>query len=392
MADGMIKDGVFCHIARDKERKLFDQLVPLPEGTTYNSYLVKGAQKTALIDAVYPKKCAELLAWLDEMGVNRLDYVIANHAEQDHSGSLPMLLEKYAGLKIVTNQKCKENIINFLHAAEGDFITVAEGDTLELGGKTLKFMLTPWVHWPDTMMTFIVEDNLLCTCDLFGAHYTHNGMFADHSKSLLLAAKRYFAEIMMPFRNFAAKYVQAVKRLAPEMILPSHGPVYKDPSFITDAYEDWTSPLPRNTVVSPFVSMYESVKIMVDFLAHELTVRGVEVKTIDLSEADEGELAMEILDAATIVVGVSMVLAGPHPRAVYAAHLASILRPKAKFCSIVGSYGWGGNLTSLLQTILAPLKMELVEPVIAKGKPQEADFEKLRALADAIAQKHSAMS
>ncbi len=384
----IIKEGVFCHVAKDFDRRLFDQLVPLPQGTTYNSYVVVGSEKTALIDTVYPKKIQELLKWLEEMGIKKIDYIIANHAEQDHSGSIAVMLDIFKGAKVVTNQKCKENIINFIRVSEDNFITIAEGDTLSLGNKTLKFMLTPWVHWPDTMLTYIVEDNLLSTCDLFGAHFTGHELYSDDSKALYQAAKRYFAEIMLPYRNFAEKYVALVEHIKPDMILPSHGPVYKNINFILDAYKKWTNPKPENKVLIPFVSMYESTKLLVVRLKKELEDRGIKVACIDLSEADEGELAMEVLDSASIILGVSMVLAGPHPRAVYAAHLASILRPKAKWCSIIGSFGWGGNLTGLIQHILAPTKMELLEPVLIKGKPVDADFAKICALADTILAKH----
>jgi len=383
-----IKDGIFCHISKDTDRRLFDQLVPIPEGTTYNSYLVIGSEKTALIDTVYPKKCEDLLSKLEKLGIKHIDYIVANHGEQDHTGSLAVFLEKFKGVKIVTNQKCKDNIVNFLHIADEHFIIIKDGETLSLGSKTLKFFITPWVHWPDTMMTYIVEDKLLSTCDFFGAHYTDSDLYSDDTPAIAAAMKRYYSEIMMPYRNFCAKYVKLVKDIAPDMIMPSHGPVYQNPQFPISNYDVWTSPKAANKVVIPFVSMYESTRILVDELKDALEKRGIETIFVDLAECDEGELAMEILDALTIVIGVSMVLAGPHPRAVYAAYLANILRPKAKFYSIIGSYGWGGNLTSVLQSLLETSRMELIEPVIAKGKPLDADIAKIRGLAEVIALRH----
>ncbi len=384
-----IAEGVFCHMAKDTQRKLFDQLVPIPEGTTYNSYLVKGSEKTALIDATHLNTMAGLLADIDEAGIEKIDYIIANHGEQDHTGAIAVLLEKFPEAKVVTNPKCAENIVNFIRISPDRIEKVADSQELDLGGKTLKFIFAPWVHWPDTMFTFIEQDNLLCTCDLFGAHYTEGGLYADGGDAVLMAAKRYFAEIMLPYAKFAGKYVAQIRQMNPRMILPSHGPVYGEPDFILSAYEKWTSPLPANKVVIPFVSMYESTKILVDTLRVCLEYRGIEVKTVDLADTDEGDLAMELVDAATIVIGVSMVLAGPHPRAVYAAYLASILKPKCRFGAIVGSFGWGGKLTDIILNILAPLKLQMLEPVISKGRPQADDLKKIDDLASSIAEKHA---
>jgi len=150
---------------------------------------------------------------------------------------------------------------------------------------------------------------------------------------------------MMPFRNFCKKYIQLLKGMDIDMILTSHGPIYKNPEFILNAYEQWTADDCKNEVVIPYVSMYQSTKEMVDYMSEKLSEKGITVKPFNVVEEDLGELAMELVEACTVVFGTSMVLAGPHPAAVTAAYLVGILRPKTKFVSFIGSYGWGGMLT-----------------------------------------------
>ena len=167
-------------------------------------------------------------------------------------------------------------------------------------------------------------------------------MATDYTDGLVEAAKRYYAEIIMPFRSFAKKYTDKVKAMDVDIILPSHGPIYDKPQWILDLYADWTSDRVENKVVIPYVSMYESTTMLVDRLNKKLTEAAIEVKLFDLVHCDEGELSMELVDCATVVLGSSMVLAGPHPAAVTAAYLVNALRPKLRYYSIIGSYGWGG--------------------------------------------------
>ena len=386
-----IKNNVFYIGSKDANRKLFDQLVPLPQGTTYNSYLVKGSEKTAIVDTDYPKKLEEYKKRLQENNIDHVDYIISNHAEQDHSGGIPMLLEMFPDAKVVTNAKVKENVMNMLHVDEDKFIVINDGDELSLGDKTFQFIIAPFVHWPDTMFSYLKEDKMLFTCDFLGAHYTKNDLFADYTDELVEAAKRYYAEIIMPFRNFAKKYTQMVKGMDVEIIMPSHGPVYDKPEFILNLYDLWTSDKVENKVVIPYVSMYESTKMLVDELATHLRAKNIDVKLFDLVNCDEGELTMELVDAATVVFGASMVLAGPHPAAVTAAYLVNAIRPKVKYYAIVGSYGWGGKLTETLESMLTIIKPEKLDYIVVKGKPTEDDLKKAADLAALIAEKHKAL-
>lgn len=387
-----IKNNIFYCGLNHRERRLFDELIPLPNGTTYNSYLIKGSEKTVLIDTMYPPKADEFIEKLEKAGIDKIDYIVANHGEQDHSGALPKLVKKYPEAKILTNPKCKEILQEMLHIEDEKFQVIAHEEELSLGDKTLKFIFAPWVHWPDTMFTYVKEDKIIFTCDFLGSHMPFENLFAEQTCEVLAAAKRYYAEIMMPFRNFCKKYVQLLKSMDIDMVLTSHGPVYDKPEFILNAYEEWTSDECKNEVVIPYVSMYESTKIMVDYLCEKLSGKGITVKPFNLIEEDLGELAMELVDTATIVFGAPMVLAGPHPVAVTAAYLAGLLRPKARFISFVGSYGWGGLLTQKLEDALLSLKCEKIEPVIVKGKPRPEDFEKLDVLVEEIYQKHKSLN
>ena len=385
----LIKDGVYYCGVEDFGRKIFDQLIPLPHGTTYNSYFIEGNKKRALIDTSYSKTIKEFIENLNGKG-EFIDYIIANHAEGDHSEALVKVLQLNPNAKVVTNKKCMDLLIDQYAIPENKFQIINDGDEISLGNKTLRFHLAPWVHWPDTMFTHLVEDNILFTCDFLGAHITYNqGQFyAQETQEYLLSAKRYYAEIMMPFRPHCKKYLDKIKEINPSMICPSHGGVYKNPDFILDAYYEWTADTPKNKVVIPFVSMYQNTERMVDRLAEKLREEGVEVHKFDLISDDIGDLAVELVDAATVVFGASMVLAMPHPYAFFGVYLTNALRPNVKFMSILGSYCWGGNLVGKIEENTNLLQAQKLDYITVKGRAKQEDLERIDALAHTIAQKH----
>ncbi len=386
-----LTEGVYNVGAIDWDRTLFDEIVPTPQGTSYNAYIVMGREKTALIDTVEPYKFEELKKNLEDLGVKRIDYLISNHAEQDHSGSIPLIMEMFPEAKLITNEKCKNFEMDLLHIPEEKFNIIKEGDTIELGGKTLEFIMTPWVHWPETMSTYLQEDKILFSCDFFGSHVATSYTFARYYDKVYHEAKRYFAEIMMPFRTFIEKNIKKLKEKEIKMIAPSHGPVFDDPEFIIKAYEEWIDPTPQNMVLIAFVSMHESTRKMVEYLSDALVSKGVEVKIRNLVSSDVGEVAMDLVDVATIIIATPMVLAGAHPNAVYGAYLVNALRPKAKFAGIIGSYGWGGRAADIIKNNLSNLKAELLEPVFIKGLPKDEDYKKLDEFANLIYEKHKSI-
>lgn len=383
-----IKKDIYWVGAIDWDRRLFDELIPLPEGTSYNAYLIKGQKKTALIDTVDPTKEDDLLDNLDDLEIEHLDYIVVNHAEQDHSGAIPLMLELYSEAKIVTNQKCKKMLMEHLLIKEDKIITVNDNDTLSLGGKTLRFIFAPWVHWPETMLTYLEEDKILFSCDLFGAHLAESNLWVDDESKVYFAAKRYYAEIMMPFRNNIKKHLERLKGLEIKTIAPSHGQIYSRPEFILSAYREWVSDEVENEVIIPYVSMHGSVEEMVYILTEELMKKGITVKPFNLTRTDIGALAIALVDAATIVIASPTVLTGAHPQVVSAVYLANALRPKLRYASVIGSYGWGGKMLENISAMIGNLKVEILSPVIIKGYPKEEDYNSLIRLAGEIAEKH----
>jgi flavorubredoxin len=383
-----IRPKIYSVGAVDWDRRLFDALIPLPDGTSYNSYLIKGSEKTALIDTVDPTMRDTLINNLKQLGVDNIDYVVANHAEQDHSGTLPQVLEKYSRAKVIATPKCKDILIDLLMIPEKRFITVSDKETISLGNRTLEFIYAPWVHWPETMLTYLREEKILFPCDFFGSHLATTNLYVTDEGQVYEAAKRYYAEIMMPFRTNIQKHLERIKDYEIDLIAPSHGPMHDKPEFILKAYHSWVFDEPKNIVVLPYISMHGSTREMVKYFVESLAQKGVTVKQFDLAVTDIGKLAMALVDAATVVIGTPTVLAGPHPNVAYAAFLANALRPKLRFASIIGSYSWGGRAVEQLAGMLSNLKVEILEPVLSKGFPRDAEFKALENLATTVAQKH----
>ena len=372
--------------AIDWDRRLFDELIPLPDGTSYNAYLVRGSEKTALIDTADPAKSEEILAQLDD--VERLDVLIIQHVEQDHSGSAPLIVERYPDVQIVSSPKAAPMIADHLGIPEDRITAVEDGETLSLGDRTLEFIHAPWVHWPETMLTYLREERILFTCDLFGSHLATNELFAGDRPRVCEASKRYFAEIMMPFSGLIKGHLEKLAPYEIEMICPSHGPIHDDPGFILDAYRHWVLDPPKNLVLLPYTSMHDSTRRMVDHLVAALTERGVHVERFHLSKIDLGEYATHLVDAATVIFATPTVLVGPHPSIIPVAYLTAALRPKLRYAGVIGSFGWAGQAAERTQNLCANLKADWFEPVFTKGLPKEETFVALDALADEIAARH----
>jgi flavorubredoxin len=381
-----VRPGVYWVGAIDWDRRLFDSLIPLPEGTSYNSYLVRGSEKTVLFDTVDPSKTQTLLDTL--AGVERIDYIVMHHAEQDHSGSLPVVLARFPEARILCSAKAVDLLATHLHVPAHLLTAVADGEELSLGEKTLRFLYTPWVHWPETMSTYVVEDRVLLSCDFLGSHLATSDLFG-RDEEVLPAAKRYFAEIMMPFRAAVRKNLDKIAPLDLDVVAPSHGPLYERPRLILDAYREWVDGPPHNLVVIPYVTMHGSTLALVERLTGALIERGVKVERFDLSGVDLGRLAAALVDAATIVVGTPTVQTNPHPVMMSALYLVGALRPKARFLSLVASYGWASNVVETVTSLTGSLKTEVIEPVLIKGLPGPDDLSKVEELAAAIATKHA---
>ena len=385
-----IRDGILSVGAVDWDRRLFDSLIPLPDGTSYNAYLVKGRDKTALLDAVDPAMLPVLMANLAE--TPSIDYVVCHHVEQDHSGSIPDVMAKYPAAVVVCSEKAKPMLVDHLRLDESRIRVVKDGETLDLGGRTLEFLYTPWVHWPETMSSYLREERILFSCDFFGSHAACSELYVRDEALVLNDAKRYYAEIMMPFRAAIKANLVKVEARPVDLIAPSHGPVWGRPAAIIDAYKDWTSDRPRNEAVIPYVTMHGSTAKMVAHLVSALAGRGVRVLQFNMAGGDIGKLAVHLVDAATVVLGTPAVHVGAHPQVAYAAMLANALRPKLRFASVIGSYGWAAKPVEQLASLVSNLKVEILPPVLAKGDPRDKDFAALDALAETVAAKHRALN
>jgi flavorubredoxin len=382
-----ISGGVYWVGARDWDRRLFDALIPLPQGTTYNAYVVKGRDKTALIDTVNPGFEDELEARIGQVtNPQALDYVIMNHAEPDHAGAIPHVMKLSKGAQLVTTEKGAKMAQVQYGVPQERIVVVKEGDTVDLGGKTLKFIDAPWQHWPETMFTYLIENKVLFPCDFLGFH-TAYGFYDDEVNEFVPFAQRYFGEIMMPFRKMGQQALEKISKLDIKLIAPSHGPMHRNPGRILDLYRLWTAGETREKVIVVYVTMWKSTEAMVKAMVESLMAEDLEVSLHNLVYADLGDVAKDLVDSRAIVLGTPTVLGGMHPLAIYAAHLVKALRPPLKYGAVLSSYGWGGGAVKQAAEILEPTKMEVVGALEINGPPTADDYQKIAELGQQLAAK-----
>jgi len=382
-----ITKGVYWVGIRDWNRRLFDALIPLPKGTTYNAYLVVGSSKKALIDTVNPGFEKELEEKISKV-VNPadLDYVIMNHAEPDHAGSIPYIFSINNKAKLLTTGKGAKMAQIYFGVPEDRIKIVADGDSVDLGGKTLRFIEAPMLHWPETMFTYLQEDKILFPCDFFGLHAA-KGLYDDEVDDLIEHAQRYFGEIMMPFRVMGLKALEKIKSLDIKFIAPSHGPVHRNPERILDAYRKWVNGETRRKAIVVYVTMWNSTEKMIRPVVDTLASEGVEVVSYNLTVADIGDIAKDLVDSRAIVLGMPTVLAGAHPLAVYATYLVKALKPPLKYGLVLSSYGWGGGAVKHVQEVLEPTNMQIVGAVEINGPPKEENIAQIVELSKTLAKK-----
>jgi flavorubredoxin len=382
-----ISEGIYWVGAKDWNRRLFDALIPLPRGTTYNSYLIIGENKKALIDTVNPGFEKELEEKISQV-VNPIDidYVVMNHAEPDHAGSIPYIMTINSKAKLVTSIKGAKMAQTFYRVPEERIIAVRDQETIDLGGKTLRFIEAPMLHWPETMFTYLLENGVLFPCDFFGSHVAA-GFYDDDLEDLLVYAQRYWGEIMMPFSIMAQRALEKIKGLKVEMIAPSHGPIHRDPERILKAYGKWAYGETKKKAIIVYVTMWNSTEKMIQPITETLTSEGIEIAVHNLVFADIADVAKDLVDSRAIVLGAPTVLGGAHPLAVYAAYLVKALRPPLKFGVVLSSYGWGGGAIKHVQEVLGPSKMEIVGAMEINGPPTENDVVKITEIGKALAEK-----
>ncbi|MEM3696794.1 MAG: FprA family A-type flavoprotein [Candidatus Bathyarchaeia archaeon] len=382
-----ISKGIYWVGARDWNRRLFDALIPLPKGTTYNAYLIIGNNKKALIDTVNPgfeKELEEKTRLV--MDPAEIDYIIMNHAEPDHAGAIPYMMEISSKAKLITSIKGAKMAQTFYKVPENRIIAVKDQEKISLGDKTLQFIEAPMLHWPETMFTYAQENKILFPCDFFGSHIA-KGLYDDEVEDLLVHAQRYFGEIMMPFRVMGQKAIEKIKGLEIEMIAPSHGPIHKNPEHILNAYKRWVNGETRQKAIIVYATMWNSTEKMIQPITETLASEGIEIALYNLASADIGDVAKDLVDSKAIVLGAPTVLGGAHPLAVYAAYLVKALRPPLKFGVVLSSYGWGGGAIKHVQEILGSSKLEVVGALEINGPPTENDIKQIINIGKALAKK-----
>lgn len=380
---------VFWVGVEDWNRRVFDAFIPLPYGTSYNCYLIVGKNKTALIDTVNPGFEDVLINKVTQiLPPEKIDYVIMNHAEPDHAGAIPAVMKVAKNAKLVATQLGTSMAEVFFNVPADRRIAVKEGDTLELGDKTLKFIEAPWLHWPETMFTIDLEDLVLFPCDFFGAHVTSDKLYADEIGELLLPeAKRYYAEIMMPFAAPAQKALDKVKLLNPKIVAPSHGPVYRNPQPIFEAYEKWTRGKLERKVVVVYVSMWGSTQALERIITETIASEGVEAVPYNLTVADISHVLRDLVDASAVVIGTPTALGGAHPLAVYATELIASFGVRGKVAAVFGSFGWGGGAARRIKTRLEQGGFQVIDTLEIRGPPKPEHVEKAVMLGKAVAGK-----
>jgi flavorubredoxin len=382
-----ISENVYWVGARDWNRRLFDALIPLPHGTTYNSYLVIGKSRRALIDTVNPgfeNELEEKIRMITDPG--EIDYVVMNHAEPDHAGTIPYMMTINSKAKLVTSAKGAKMAQTFYKVPENRIIAVDDQQTIDLGGKTLQFIEAPMLHWPETMFTYVPENKILFPCDFFGSHIAY-GLYDGEVEDLLVHAQRYFGEIMMPFRIMGQKALEKIKNLQIEMIAPSHGPIHKDTERILSAYRKWVNGETKQKAIVVYVTMWKSTEKMIQPMVETLASQGIEIALHNLAVGDIGNVAKDLVDSRAIVLGAPTVLNGAHPLAVYAAYLVKALRPPLKSGVILSSYGWGGGAIKHIQEVLGSTKLEVVGAMEINGPPTESNIKQISEFGNVLAKK-----
>jgi NADH oxidase (H2O-forming) len=368
--------------AKDPGLAVFDIVIPTEYGTTYNSYLVRGTDKTALIDCVKRPFAEELFRNISRvLPPETLDYVVINHSEPDHSGALVDLLERNPEVTVYLSRSAKMFIDNIVNR-EYSFKTVEDGEELPLGGKTLRFLNTPYLHWPDTILTYLVEDRILFPCDFLGSHYSSPEFFNDEvpdPEATRKAFEFYYSTIMRPYKEHVLKACEKIRDLPVDMIAPSHGPILrKDPRSYISWYEDRASILSRvkeKKVVIAYVSAYGNTAAMAAKVAEGVESAGVKAKLINCVEVPGDQIVDEFETAAGFLIGTPTLNANvPDPILHMIANLV-VLNVKGKPASVFGSYGWSGEAIKTVQDILASMRLKIVlDPVRVQMTPSEADL------------------
>ncbi len=381
-----VTDNVSWVGVRHPELEIFDELFPTHNGTTYNSYVVRGQEKTALIDTVKEPFTEEFLDKIDAaIGLDQIDLVVVSHTEPDHSGALGRLLEMRPELPVYCSRP-SQNFLGQLLNCPFNAHVVSDGEELDLGGLTLRFILAPYLHWPDTIFTYLVEEAILFPCDAFGAHYCARKLFDDEIPDFSKDFYFYFDCIMRPFKDKVRDAVAKVDKLELKMICPSHGPIRRtDPKAVVDAYKRLSAappqqPNPRALMLT--LSSHGNTHTMAKTIREELEANSFNVVVMRMCEMRDGDLRDELELADLVLVGSSTINRDAPPQAWHALSLFSLVTPKAKIAGVFGSFGWSGEAVKLIEERLKGLRFKLPVPGLTlRFSPTEENLEECREFA-----------
>lgn len=348
-------------------------------GTTYNAYLIVD-DKIALVDTVYAPFSADLIRHIKEIiDPARINYVIINHLETDHSGSLPAIMELAPGAEVICSKRCEEGLKKH-YAGNWNYCVVKTGDELSLGKRTLTFIEAPMLHWPDSMFTYVKEDGLLMPNDAFGKHLASSGRFDDEVDMHIIMeeAAKYYANILYPFSHLVLKKLEEIEKMGIpiNMIAPSHGIIWrKDPGMILEAYRRWASGSARPKIVLAYDSMWNSTEKMAKAIAEGVISGEVELQLYKIPLSDHNDIIKEILDASAVIIGSSTIHKDALPTLVPLLDELVALKPRGKVGAAFGSYGWSGGAVEAIEKKLAEAKIELArEGLTVKGVPNEQEI------------------
>ncbi|MDO5037653.1 MAG: MBL fold metallo-hydrolase [Tissierellia bacterium] len=363
------------------------------QGSSQNSYLIK-EEKTVLIDTVWSPHKDEFIKHLkEEVDLKSIDYLVMNHGEVDHSGSLPALMEEVPDLPIYCTKAAVDSLVGQYHHPEWNFQVVKTGDSLDIGnGKKLVFVEMKMLHWPDSMATYMTGDKILFSNDAFGQHYAVEELFNDYADQAVLweQAMKYYANILNPFSKMAARKLQEIlaMNLDIDLIAPSHGAIWRDhPEQIVEAYVRWADAYQEDQITILYDSMWEATQAIAHRLAREISFLSpsTKVKVFNVAHTDRNDLMTEVFRSKAIAVGSPTVGRDILTSVAGILHFVKELHFVGKKAGVFGSYGWSGEGNKVLRKSLEEAGFDLVEEEVkVKWKPKEEDLEKAQALAQAL--------
>ena len=382
----------------DTETPIFEGLWPIPEGVSYNSYLIVGSEKTALIDSVHEKNEFEHFDKISKLtDLSKIDYLIINHMEPDHTGAVPALLKKAPNAKVVFTPIAQAIFKKFYGFDPAAVIVKGEAVEISLGNKTLKFIQTPWLHWPETMSTYLVEDGILFCCDVFGSFkklptgYIMESDVDIVKQNICRCSQKYFASVFNGQREWILKAIEKFENMSLEIkvLAPSHGPVYTySAKQIVSKWASWSKGVYTKTVVVPYGSMYGMTAKCLNAIVDGVKEAGGSVLSFDLSKDTAVDALTALVEAPALIVGSSTYEHEIFPRVVDFLNLLKTKKFSNRCASAFGSFGWSGEDTRKISAEFTALGFDVVEqPLSFFGNPTEEDLEKARQLGKAVAEK-----